>query len=1213
MRRFTVVATIGVFILPMPSFAQTKPTRPSKVRKDSQLPVLSPQSFNSAEPRTLNGGETHTYPLKLKANDYVKLVVEQRGIDVVVRLVGPDGTPVQEQDSSAAQGPELIPFIAEKGGTYQLEVEALEKDVPPGKYELKLEAHRKATKQDRAEVELENLNEEVSTLEDEGKYDEALPLAQQAVAKTEQILGVDSLVLATSLNTLANLHHSKGDYDQAESHYRRALAIREKVLGPDHLETATILNNLGVLYKHTGEYLKAEPLYQRALAIYEKTVGPDDLETANSLNNLANFYSDKGDYAQAEPLYQRSLSIIEKVLGPDDPGVALNLNNLAQFYWATGDYARAEQFFQRSLTIWEKALGADHPNVATSLNNLASLYSDKGDYPKAEPLYQRSLAIREKALGPDHPETATSLNNLAGFYCDKGDYPKAEPLYQRSLAIREKVLGPDHPDTADSLNNLANLYADKGDLAKAEPLYQRSLAIYEKSLGSDHPLVATSLSNLANLYQAKGDLAKAEPLFQRSLAINEAVLGLDHPETATTLSNLAHLYQDKGDLAKAEPLYQRALSIREKALGPDHPSVATSLNKLASLYCDKGDYPRAEPLFRRSLAIRERVLGPDHPLVGDSLNNLAGLYQAKGETTQAIVFLTRSNDTTERDLIRNLVSGSENQKALYLNQTSTQTDQTISLQVQGAPRDQAALQAALTVILRRKGRSLDAMTSAIAILRNQSNPETRKLLDAYTRLVNQISILTLNGPGKKKPETHLADLRELEDQKEKLEAEISTRSAEFKTQVTPITLEAVKKLIPASATLLEYAVYHLYDAKTHRLGRPRYVVYLLDQREELRFADLGEAEPIQQAVAAFRRAVSNQASSDGWSRKLSLSIQATGDSSAQANVKLAGHQLEKLIFEPVKKMLGTAQHLLISPDGDLNLIPFAALTDETGKYLAETYRLTYLTSGRDLLRLQVKTSSQEPPLILVNPIYGDGKGPVLFGNSFAPLSQLKGTIEEGTFLKQLFPDAILRLEAQATKKTLQSVTRPAMVHIATHGYFLKDIPHDDTPATNQEQRLLTREDNAQAVDTETLRQANPLLRSWLFFAGANNSETTGENDGIMTALEAAQLNLWGTKLVVLSACDTGLGDVKNGEGVYGLRRAFVLAGSEAQMMSLWSVSDAGTRELMVEYYTRLKKGEGRSEALRNTQLKMLKDPKRRHPFYWAAFIQSGAWTNLEGK
>ena len=1213
MRRFTMVATIGVVILPMPSFAQTKPTRPSKVRKDSQLPALSPQSFNSAEPRTLNGGEKHTYPLMLKASDYVKLVVEQRGIDVVVRLIGPDGTPVQEADSFATQGPELIPFIAEKGGTYQLEVESLEKDVLPGKYELKLETHRKATKQDRAEVELDNLNDEVSILEDEGKYEEALPLARQAVEKAEQILGSDSPVLATSLNTLANLYHAKGEYDQAESQYRRALAIREKVLGPDHPYTATILNNLGVLYKHTGEYIKAEPLYQRALAICEKMLGPDDLETANSLNNLANFYSDKGDYARAEPFYQRALAIVEKALGPDDPDVAVNLNNIAQFYWATGDYAQAEQFFQRSLTILEKALGADHPNVATSLNNLASLYSDKGDYPKAEPLYQHSLAIREKALGPDHPETATSLNNLAEFYREKGDYTKAEPLYQRSLAIREKALGPDHPNTADSLNNLANLYEGKGDSAKAEPLYQRSLAIYEKAFGPDHLLVAMCLNNLANLYQDKGDSARAEPLYQRSLAISEAVQGPDHPETATTLSNLAQLYQDKGDLAKAEPLYQRALSIREKALGPDHPSVATSLNKLASLYCDKGDYPRAEPLLQRSLMIREWALGPDHPLVGDSLNHLAELYQAKGETDQAIVFLTRSNDTTERDLIRNLVSGSENQKALYLNQTSAQTDQTISLQVQGAPRDQAALQAALTVILRRKGRSLDAMTSAIAILRNQPNPETRKLLDAYTSLANQISILTLKGPGNKNPETHFADLRKLEDQKEKLEAEISARSAEFKTEVTPITLEAVRKLIPPSATLVEYAVYRPYDVKALRPGRPRYVVYLLNQSGEIRFADLGEAEPIQQAVAAFRRAVSNQASSDAWSRKLGLLTQAAGGRSTQANVKLVGTRLEKLIFEPVKKMLGTTQHLLISPDGDLNLIPFAALTDETGKYLTENYLLTYLTSGRDLLRLQVRTSSQEPALILVNPMYGDGKGPVLFGNSFAPLSQLKGTIEEGNFLKQLFPNAILRPETQATKKTLQSVTRPAMVHIATHGYFLKDTPYDDTPATNQEKRLLIREDEAPAVDTEALRQANPLLRSWLFFAGANNSETTGENDGTMTALEAAQLNLWGTKLVVLSACDTGLGDVKNGEGVYGLRRAFVLAGSKAQMMSLWSVSDAGTRELMVEYYTRLKNGEGRSEALRNTQLKMLKDPKRRHPFYWAAFIQSGAWTNLEGK
>jgi CHAT domain-containing protein len=515
-------------------------------------------------------------------------------------------------------------------------------------------------------------------------------------------------------------------------------------------------------------------------------------------------------------------------------------------------------------------------------------------------------------------------------------------------------------------------------------------------------------------------------------------------------------------------------------------------------------------------------------------------------------------------------------------------------------------------VLRRKGRALDAMTSALETLRRRQNPETQKLLDDYASLAGQISVLTLRGPGNKKPEAHLAYLRNLENQREKLEAKISARSAEFKTQVTPITLEGVRKLIPADAILLEYAVYRPYDVKTRRFGNSRYVVYLLNQSGDIRFADLGETEPIQKAVAAFRRAVSDQASADVWSRKLSLSNREAGGNSTQANVKVVGHQLEKLIFEPVRNLIGSAKHLLISPDGDLNLIPFAALTDGTGKYLAENYLLTYLTSGRDLLRLQVKTNSQEPPFILVNPAYGAGKGPVLFGNTYEPLSQLKGTTEEGNILKRLFPDATLRLDAQATKKILQSVMGPSIAHIATHGSFLQNLPQETSPASS-EQRLLTREDELRSVDYEKLSGANPLLRSCLFFAGANTGGTNSNDDGTMTALEASQLNLWGTKLVVLSACDSGVGDVKAGDGVYGLRRALVLAGSESQVMSLWPVSDQGTKELMTNFYRRLKAGEGRSQALQNTQLEMMKSRKWRHPFYWAAFIQSGAWTNLEGK
>ncbi|HNG94746.1 MAG TPA: CHAT domain-containing protein, partial [Acidobacteriota bacterium] len=1062
---------------------------------------------------------------------------------------GPDGKIVQEVDSpNGTQGPEPVSSIVEQGGKYRLEVESLGKTAQPGKYRLKLEKVKTATEKDRAGVEIEKLQAKAEQLRKAGKYDQALPLAQQAVEQSEKIFGAESLPVATSLNNLGGLHYLKGDYT------------------------------------------RAEPLHQRALAICEKVLGPDHLETAKSLNDLADIFRIKDDSARAELLYQRALAICEKALGPDHPDVAKGNGNLAALFLDKGNYARAEPLFQRSLAIREKALGPDHPDVALSLNNLAVLYYLKGDFEKTEPLLQRALAIREKALSPDHPDVADSLDTLAEVYKSEGQYAKAEPLSQRSLAIFEKVLGPDHPDVALSLNNLANLYQDKGDYAQAEPLYQRALAISEKALGSDHPDVAGSLNNLAVLYKAKGDFAKAEPLLQRALAISEKALGPNHPETAISLNNLANLYQDKGDFVQAEPLYQRALAISEKALGSDHPDVAGSLNNLAALYWNKADYPQAELFFKRSLAIREKTYGPDHPSVAISLNNLAVFYQVKGETVQAVQYRTRCNDTTERDLLRNLVSGSENQKALYLKKTGNQTDLSISLHVQEAPHDPVALQAALTVILRRKGRGLDAMTSVLETLRRQQTPETQKLLDDYASLAGQLSVLTLRGPGKKKPEDHLAYLKELEQQKEKLEVEFSAKSAEFKAQATPITLENVRNQIPSQASLVEYAVYRPYDAKTRTFGTPRYVAYVVkpgsgagqgtgdrgqgtggssqkpvakSQNQvlppgprtpdpgTLSFADLGEAEAIDQAVSAFQQVLKTP------SKKLKTEVQPRSQA------------LYKLVVKPIEALVGKTNHLLISPDGALNLIPFSALANERGQFLVERYTLTYLTSGRDLLGLNVKLGSEEPSLVMANPDYALGTGPVVAGQALKPLLPLPATGREGQEIQKLVGDARLVVKTEATEKAIKAVHRPALLHVATHGYFLTDTPRE-TPLDPT--RSLS---DTPAIKVEELRIENPLLRSWLFFAGANQGGNE-DNDGIMTALEAAQLDLWGTKLVTLSACETGVGEAKTGDGVYGLRRALVLAGSEAQLMSLWSVSDQATRELMVDYYTRLKAGEGRS-------------------------------------
>jgi CHAT domain-containing protein len=361
-------------------------------------------------------------------------------------------------------------------------------------------------------------------------------------------------------------------------------------------------------------------------------------------------------------------------------------------------------------------------------------------------------------------------------------------------------------------------------------------------------------------------------------------------------------------------------------------------------------------------------------------------------------------------------------------------------------------------------------------------------------------------------------------------------------------------------------------------------------------------------------------------------------------------------MQPIRKLLGNTRTILLSPDSQLNLIPFAALVDESDRYLVENYSINYLSSGRDLLRLQNHAKSRSESVIVANPDYdkpGDPTSveiatnletsppaPPLRGegsrNNIVPpfperegglgglgqtdptrgvfdsdrpqetddFTPLPNTAAEAKAISPMLPGATLLTGSMATENAIKQVQAPNILHIATHGFFLPNVPEVAPPDFSGTILTGTRTATANIRPME-----NPLLRSGLALAGAN-PRSSGSEDGILTALEAAGLNLSGTKLLVLSACKTGLGDVTNGEGVYGLRRAFAIAGAESQLMSLWSVNDYRTNKLMVDYYQRLKNNLGRSEALRQTQLEMLQNPSSGHPYYWAAFIPSGDWTAM---
>lgn len=825
-----------------------------------------------------------------------------------------------------------------------------------------------------------------------------------------------------------------------------------------------------------------------------------------------------------------------------------------------------------------------------------------GRYEEAIHTEQQCLSRRQQVLGPDDPQVASSVFNLGLYYRNAGQIPEAEDAYLRALALRKKALGPDHPAVALVLNNLGYLYYELRDYPQARSMYERALAIKEKALGPEHPLVAFTLGNLGLVQWRQKNYARAEDYYLRGLEILRKTDGADSDETANAIFNLGILYKESGDYVKGEARYREALGIWEKLVGKDHPAVALALESLGILFRDKGDYQAAEPLLRSAIDIEVRKEGANHPDVANTLVILARLYEAEGDTARAVELQSRAAEIEEKSIARNLSLGSERRKLAYFSQMAKEGDRRISLHARSSPGDPRARDLALTMVLQRKGRVLDALADTSAALRRGLSAQDQALQDNLNQTTARLARLVLEGPGDSSAAEHENEVKALEAQREQLEDELSRRTAGLYQPSRPATIDAVRDLVPDDAALIEFAVYHPSDPKVaieaDLPGEPRYVAYVIRGKSEVDWRELGPAREIDSAIEAFRRALADP---------------------RRADVRKFARALDEKVLQPLRSSLGQARRLLISPDGELNLVPFAALVDERGHYLVERHSFTYLTNGRDLLRLRARRESKGPPVVIADPSYGapalvasNAGGP---GLSIAPrfdysqifFTPLPGVAGEVRALKTILPTASFFTQEKATKAEVSRLRGPAILHIATHGFFLQD---DAGPAA--EKPGAAQGDGSTRVSRWPAHIENPLLRSGLALAGANQSEN-GNNDGILTALELSALDLQGTKLVVLSACDTGLGEVRNGEGVYGLRRALVLAGAESQIMSLWAISDRGTRDLIIDYYRALMQGAGRGEALRKVQLQMLKDKRSRHPYYWAAFIQSGEWADLAGK
>ncbi len=1011
-------------------------------------------------------------------------------------------------------------------------------------------------------VALVTIQQRVVSLYNEGKYREAIPLAELQVRINKSIFSRDHPETAEGLNNLALLYNHRGRYAEAEPLCKRALAIYEKARGPDHPLTATSLNNLAMLYHNQGRYAEAEPVYQRALAIHEKARGPDHPSTAPSLNNLALLYDAQGRYAEAEPLYRRALAINEKALGPDHPSTALSLNNLAKLYQTQGRYAEAEPVLRRALAINEKALGPDNPATATSLNNLAELYRTQGRYAEAQPLFRRALVINEKALGPDHPSTAQNLNNFAGLYYNQSRYAEAEPLYRHALAINEKALGPDHPDTALNLNNLALLYADQGRYAEAEPLYRRALAIAKKALVPDHPNAALSLKNLAVLHRAQGRYTEAQPLLRRALAISEKALGPDHHETATSLANLALLHRAQAQWPEAIDNFRRGCRIfaARAGGGADKARGASEQGQLdlAKSLCDAF---LADSLARLAL-IRSAGTARDGLLL-----EAFGAVQATGTASTAAAFARGAAQLAARQK----GAGAEAKAYEELGLQIAALDEQYST---AAGRGGPELASVLRNLAAERARLVASRAASAAALRAKApayfdlvEPGATSVDDLRARILREGEALVALVPGAASKDPARRRL----------------------SQVFVVTKQG-----------LAWAV--LPDTVTAG-GR---TLTMDEAIEALRRSALGELETPRAAVVSLRPDALKP-----YDRTLAHAIyQALFESNPEVQALLSGPQVKNWTLVPQGIFLSLPFTALVTrpPEGadgdaaalrrtawlgwerDLQLSPSVTALALQRQGLQRSAMAAsgpaFLGFGDpDFARSGESRASCPPPAAqdragVPGAVRSYFRGGEANPTSLRALPRLPGTCREvrtlGAALQAPASNIVLGLAADETGVRRHPVLSSArVIAFATHGLVSGDLGGLAQPAL-----ALT------PPPEDTLPQV--------------------VNDGLLTTVDVASLEL-AADWVLLSACNTASRDGNAPDGLTGLARAFFFAGARALLVSHWPVDDAAGAQLTTEAIKAMARNPGltRAAAFREamrTVATTSPDPRLSHPGFWAPYF-----------
>lgn len=926
----------------------------------------------------------------------------------------------------------------------------------------------------------------------------------------------------------------------------------------------------------------------------------------DSLIQLNRQLIDKRQFEASWQAIKVAKHLADSLFDPQHPLIGLCLFNYGRTYHKTADYPHAEAYYERALNIQRTHQESHAEDLASTLNAFAALYTSIARYEDAESLYVEALKIRKLSLGEEHADYAMSVNNLGSLYLTEGRYQESEQYFRKALELQKRYLGEEHADYATSLSNLGVLYRKMGKYKEAEKLILEARDIRVHLFGPTHWIIGSSLINLANIYQDIDRFAEAETMYLQTLENWKKALGPEHEYVSDVYNNLARLYQKTGRYAEAESTFQQVTAIWTKKMGEDHPKVAMGRHNLGLVYMDSGDYPMAQKEMESARDIRERKLGRDHPAFGNSHNGLGQLYWLMQEYDRAREPL-RDAAFLQQKLMENAVKHlSEQEQVEYAERFLEHLDLFYSYAHDFSERHSDLAGTCADLALFHKGFVLEVSQVFRKQIRNTPGVQVNfnKLLLIRQNLAKEYA----------NPIAERHEIQSMENEANDLEKEIRLLLGEPADSEDDVTWSDVQRKLKPGEGVIEFID---FQYRHPNLTDSIYYVAVVIRPDR--------PQPV--FISLFEKsAIDNVLKPEGARRSDYVNrLYAYADRGFVAETE-PEPSLYDLIWKPLEEHpdgVSDLKTLYFSLSGLLHRLNLGAIPIDDERSLADQYQLVQMGSTRKLVQENRASTVVEDGVLFGGLRYDLDSLEILAAlelddpsllasrgeHSVAGVDQslrtntwkfLKWTERESSTIGSTLEEEGISIQqysdidgTEETFKILGTAEKPSpgIIHMATHGYFFPDPAEIEKEST-----------------TEVIFQlsANPMIRSGLILSGGNyvwsgGQPFTGREDGILTAYEISQMDLSNTELVVLSACETGLGDIKGNEGVYGLQRAFKIAGVHYLIMSLWQVPDRETMQFMTTFYTHwLEEKLTVPEAFQKTQREMR--DRFYNPYSWAGFV-----------